>query len=118
MTGWLFGSEIDIRREYSPHFAQQYHQPFEQFSPQYQMDYSYAPSVFIDSPGATGAVITTKKEAHSTPTISSESASERSMDTTKGSDLVMLLAAAAAATIGGAILVSAISKKKEIKKKK
>ena len=65
----LFGHvDVDITegaKIYSPII----HQPFEVFSPQYQMDYSYAPMVAIESPGARGAVITTKKEAASEPYV-------------------------------------------------
>jgi len=50
-------------------WAPVYHKPFEQFSPSYQLDYSYAPNVQISSPGATGSTITTKKEATQTPYI-------------------------------------------------
>ena len=64
--GLLFDQHITQgARTFSPIL----HQPLEQFSPQYQMDYSYAPTVQIESPGATGATITTKKEAHSDPYI-------------------------------------------------
>ena len=45
-----------------------YHQPYETFSPtyapkkSYQMDYSFAPTVQISSPQATGPYITSKKD--------------------------------------------------------
>ena len=68
MGGWLFGVDYHYT-EGAKTYAPILHQPFEQFSPQYQQDYIYAPSVQIDSPGAIGPAITTKKEAHSTPYI-------------------------------------------------
>ena len=47
-----------------------YHQPYETFAPVYapkksiQADYSFAPTVQISSPNATGATITSKKDAN------------------------------------------------------
>lgn len=56
--GWL----IDQKMNYSPTINK--HQPFEQFQYSPQIDYSYAPSIAWESPGATvtGATVTTKKE--------------------------------------------------------
>ena len=74
MGGLLFGVDVNqtFKETYSPTYAQTYHKPFEQFSPQYQMDYVYQPNVMIESPGAKGPITTTKKEAVSTQEQSSE----------------------------------------------
>lgn len=62
----LMDTNVDISQQFSE--ANIYHKPFETFSPSYQMDYLYAPAVAIESPGASGSTITTKKEATQTPT--------------------------------------------------
>ena len=105
--GWLVDQHITQgARTYAPTL----HQPFEQFAPQYQMDYQYAPSVFIESPGAQGAVMTTKKEATSTPYIG---APEIITPTTGvESDPMGMLLILGVVAVGGAIAVSFISKKK------
>ena len=53
----------------TPSIAYPYAQYSPQYAPQLQWDYSYAPSIIIESPGAKGATIETKKEATSTPTL-------------------------------------------------
>jgi len=105
--GWLFDQNITQgARTYSPTL----HQPFEQFAPQYQMDYSYAPNVQISSPGATGSTITTKKEASSTPYIGAPDITAAT--TGVESDPMGMLLILGVIAVGGAIAVSFISKKK------
>ena len=105
--GWLFDQHITQgARTYAPTT----HQPFEQFAPQYQMDYSYAPNVQIHSPGATGSTITTKKEASSTPYIGAPEIITPTIgqETDPMGNLLILGIIA----VGGAIAVSFISRKK------
>jgi len=66
--GLLMDVNQDIYQSKKESYANVYHEPFETFSPAYQLDYAYAPSVFIESPGSSGSTITTKKEAIQTPT--------------------------------------------------
>ena len=109
MTGWLIGSDIHIT-EGAKTYAPVLHQPFEQFSPQYQMDYSYAPTVQIDSPGARGAVITTKKEAHSTPYIGGPDVTAPTTgQTTDPTGMIVLLGLVA---VGGYVAVGFLKRKK------
>lgn len=102
------GVLADFNYEYSPTDQRVFHKPFEVFSPQYQMDYSYAPTVQIDSPGARGAVITTKKEAASSPSVGGPEYT-KARDTSDPMGMLLILGVVA---VGGAIAVSFISKKK------
>ena len=105
--GWLFDQHIT---QGARTWAPTTHAAFEQFAPQYQMDYSYAPNVQIHSPGATGSTITTKKEASSTPYIG---APEIITPTTGvESDPMGMILILGVIAVGGAIAVSFISKKK------
>jgi len=106
VLGVLFGSETKIKKEiaYSPII----HQPFEVFSPAYQLDYSYAPSVFIESPGARGSVITTKKEATQTPYVGGSEIQQTQTDTEGWTSIILILGLVA---VGGYVLVSHKKKK-------
>ena len=105
--GWLVDQHITQgAKTYSPTITH----PLAQFSPTYQMDYQYAPTVQIESPGARGAVMTTKKEATSTPTISGADISAPT--TGVESDPMGMLLILGVIAVGGAIAVSFISKKK------
>lgn len=105
--GWLFDYH---HTEGAKTYAPVIHKPFELFAPQYQMDYSYAPTVQIESPGARGAVITTKKEAHSEPYIGGPDVTAPT--TGVESDPMGMLLILGVIAVGGAIAVSFISKKK------
>lgn len=86
------------------------HQPFEQFSPSYQMDYSYAPTVNIDSAGARGSVITTKKQATQTPYIGgADVTAPTTGQTTDPMGMIMLLGVVA---VAGYVAVGLLKKKK------
>ena len=94
-------------KTYSPVF----HKPFEQFSPQYQMDYQYAPTIQIDSPGAAGAVMTTKKEAHSTPYIGGPTVTAPTTGPT--SDPMGMILILGLVAVGGYVAVNMLGKKKK-----
>lgn len=78
--GLIADTYVDIYSSKKETHAQTYHQPFETFMPSYQLDYAYAPAVMIESPGATGSTVTTKKEAVQTPT-------QEGIDTTQKDDI-------------------------------
>jgi len=104
--GWL--TDINIREERS--FSPIYHKPFEQFSPSYQLDYSWAPSVIIDSPGSSGATITTKKEATQTPYVGgSEFSPSGDISTPDYGTIAIVLGVL---VVGGYLVGSWIKKKK------
>lgn len=105
--GWLFDMHVT---EGAKTYAPIIHKPFEQFSPQYQMDYSYAPSVFIESPGARGAVITTKKEARSEPYIGgADVTAPTTGQTTDPMGMILLLGVVA---VAGYVAVGFLKRKK------
>jgi hypothetical protein len=97
---------------------QVYHQPYEQFAPVYapkksiQLDYSYAPSIFIESPNSKGATITTKKDASLSGDVASSPSLTSSADAALGSGNNSLLTLA---LIGGIAIIGIyfITKKKE-----
>jgi len=94
-------------------YAPVIHKPFEIFAPQYQMDYSYAPTVNIESPGATGSVITSKKEAMSSPYVGGpEVIAPTSGPTNDPMGMVLILGLVA---VGGFVLVNVLDKKKQKK---
>ena len=108
MGGLLFG--VDITQG-AQTYAPVIHKPFEIFSPQYQMDYSYAPNVQIDSPGATGSTITTKKEARSEPYVGGTEV----VAPTTGveSDPMGMILILGLVAVGGYVAVNLLSKKKK-----
>lgn len=96
-------TDINVKQSFSPI----YHKPFEQFSPAYQLDYSYAPNIQIDSPGATGTTITTKKESAQTPYIGGTDLSETQQQDIMGPILLLGILG-----IGGWIAVNYLKRKK------
>ena len=110
MGGWLFGVDItEGAKTWSPTT----YKPFSTFSPQYQMDYSYAPNIQISSPGATGSTITTKKEASSTPTQTGATVTAPTTGTeTDPMGTVLLIAALA---VGGFVVVGYLNRGKKKK---
>lgn len=97
----LMDTNVDIYSSTKKSWANVYHEPFEQFSPSYQLDYAYAPMVAIESPGATGSTVTTKKEAIQTPTQEGiDQAQSDALSKTRGSNDLLLLGLAGAVIIG------------------
>lgn len=92
-------------------YAPVIHKPFEVFAPQYQMDYSYAPTVNIESPGATGSVITTKKEAMSEPYVGGTDVTAPT--TGVESDPMGMILILGLVAVGGYVAVSLLKKKKK-----
>ena len=110
--GLLMDMNVDITegaQTYSPII----HQPFEQFSPSYQIDSTYAPSIFIDSPQSTGAVVTTKKQATQTPTI--EGADVTAPTTGSPPDITGTILMVAIVGVIGYVIVTMVKKKKRKK---
>jgi len=101
-------TDINITEKKS--FSPIYHKPFELFSPSYQLDYSWAPSVIIDSPGSSGATITTKKEATQTPTIEGSDTAQSDLEAQDYTGLVLILGVI---VVGGYIAGSWLKKKKK-----
>ena len=115
----LFDINQNLQSTYSPTTYEKYSTFSPVYSPTlgYQLDYAYAPSIFIESPGATGAVVTTKKEMTQTPDITGAT-STQSPTTTAGqtsgqSDIWGIVLLLGLVGIGGYILVHAMKKKKD-----
>ena len=106
--GWFMDYHVT---EGAKTYAPIIHKPFEQFSPQYLMDYSYAPTVQIESPGAQGAVITTKKEAHSTPYIGG--ADVEAPTTGQPQDIMGPILLLGLVAVGGYVAVGFLKRKKK-----
>lgn len=102
--GWFIDQNLDY--EYSPTITK--HKAFETFIPIYQIDSQYSPSVFIDSPGARGATMTTKKEA------SASASQEHGADLSEATqqDLFTPILILAGLGVGGYILVNLFKKGK------
>jgi len=108
--------DFNFEQMYSPTITH----PLAQYQPTYapkksvQLDYAYAPSVFIESPGSTGATVTTKKEAN----LSGDVAPSQGIAPLIGSDTtqndpmgtIMILGLVA---VGGYVLVKYMNKRKK-----
>ena len=105
----IFGIDFHLT-EGAKTYAPVIHQPFEQFAPQYQQDYIYAPSVQIDSPGAQGPIVTTKKEAMSTPYIGGPEVVAPTQGGSQSDPTGMILILGLVA-VGGYVLSTMIKKK-------
>lgn len=113
------GLLLDFYNSTTEQNQQVYHQPYETYAPVYapkkslQMDYSFAPSVQIQSPNATGATIDTKKSADLSGATSSSSGATDTLGqtstTSSGTNSLLMIA-----LIGGIALVGVffISRKK------
>lgn len=109
---FLYDFNVSQKKTYSPTFAEEHHKPFELFSPQNQYDYSYAPNVQIDSPGATGSTITTKKEASSSLEQSKEIAPSVSQSDTEQQDLMTPILIMGGLAVVGYVAIRVLGKKK------
>lgn len=110
--GLIADFNVDIT-EGAKTYAPIIHQPFEQFSPSYQIDSTYAPSIFIDSPQSTGAVVTTKKQATQTPYIGG--ADVEAPTTGSPPDITGTILLIAIIGVAGYIAVTVLKKKKRKK---
>lgn len=110
--GLLFDQTV----HYQPTDSRNIHKMFEQFTYQPQIDYSYAPQIIWESPNttATGATITTKKEAKSTQ--SQENDASGATDISQ-QDLFTPLVILAAVGVGGYILLKLLGPGKQKKAK-
>jgi len=111
----LFGSDV-TESSYSPTTYEKFSEFAPVYAPQlgYQMDYTYAPMIAIESPGATGAVVTTKKQATQTQEVTGATQSQDPSVSQAGSQsdpmgMILILGLVA---VGGYVLVSMKKKKK------
>ena len=112
--------DMTMEYQYSP--TSTLYEKFSTFSPvyapqmSYQMDYAYAPSVFIESPGAQGAVITTKKQATQTQDVTGATSSQdptvSPSQVGPSSDPMGMILILGLVAVGGYVLVSMKKKKK------
>ena len=99
----LFDFNQDVYQSKKESYQMEYHKSFEQFSPSYQMDYIHAPTVNIESAGASGSDVATKKESTQEPyaggltSLQSDSPSE---STDLGGTLIIVSIVAVAGIIG------------------
>lgn len=111
--------------EYESSYSPTIYEKFSTFSPVYaptlgyQMDYAYAPTVQIDSPGAQGAVVTTKKEMKQTPDITGATTEQSPAVTQEGaqSDPMGMILILGLVAVGGFVLVKVLDKSKGAGKK-
>lgn len=117
------GLLMDFTSEYQYSPQKTLYEKFSTFSPVYapqlgyQMDYTYAPMVAIESPGATGAVVTTKKEAKQTQDVTGATSEQSPVSepsqvgpTSDPMGMILILGLVA---VGGYVLVNVIGKKKK-----
>lgn len=120
----LFGSDT-LEYQYSP--QKTIYEKFSEFAPVYapvtgyQLDYSYAPSMFIDSPGSRGAVVTTKKQMTQTPDITGATLEQSPIvspsqvgPTSDPMGMILILGLVA---VGGYVAVNLLKKKTQKDKK-
>lgn len=116
--GLLADFNVEVQETYAPTI----YEKFATFAPQYaptlgyQLDYAYAPNIQIESPGAIGSQVTTKKEMTQTP--EQVSAIEQSPTVTPSqvgpqSDPMGIILILGLVAVGGYILVSMVKKKRK-----
>lgn len=114
---------MDFTQEIQHTFSPTTYEKFSTFAPVYspttgyQLDYSYAPMVAIESPGARGAVVTTKKEATQTPAVTGAT-TEQSPTVSPSqvgptSDPMGMILILGLVAVGGYVAVNLIGKKKK-----
>jgi len=121
-SGFLWGGvDIQTQETYAPTIYEKFSTFAPVYSPTsaYQMDYSYAPTIAIESPGTTGAVVTTKKQATQTPDITGAT-TEQSPTVTPSqvgpqSDPMGMILILGLVAVGGYVAVSMLGKKKQKK---
>jgi len=116
--GWLMDFNQEIQKTFSPTTYEKFSTFAPVYSPVtgYQMDYSYAPNVQINSPGATGSTITTKKEMSQTPTVTGATV-EQSPTTAPSqvgptSDPMGMILILGLVAVGGYVAINLLGKKK------
>jgi len=113
----------DINVEIQETFSPTTYEKFSTFAPVYspttgyQLDYAYAPMVAIESPGASGPVVTTKKEMAQTPAVTGAT-TEQSPITSPSqvgptSDPMGMILILGLVAVGGYVAVSLLGKKKK-----
>jgi len=124
MAAGIFAADFitEIQKTYSPTT----YEKFSTFAPvyaptsAYQMDYSYAPTIAIESPGTVGAVVTTKKQATQTPAVIGATTSQDPTVTPSQvgptSDPMGMILILGLVAVGGYVAVSMLGKKKKEKK--
>lgn len=119
---WFIDQTVEIQKTYAPTIYEKFSTFSPVYSPQfgYQMDYTYAPMVAIESPGATGAVVTTKKEAKQTQEVTGATSEQSPVVTPSQvgptSDPMGMILILGLVAVGGYVAVSLIKKKKTIPK--
>lgn len=113
--GWF--ADFNLESSYSPTIYEKFSTFAPVYAPSmgYQLDYSYAPMVAIESPGASGAVVTTKKEMTQTPDVTGATTSQSPSVSQAGSQsdpmgMILILGLVA---VGGYVAVNLIGKKKK-----
>lgn len=117
--GWL----VDVTQEYQYSPQKTLYEKFSTFAPVYapqlgyQLDYTYAPMVAIESPGATGAVVTTKKEAKQTQEVTGATTAQSPVSAPSqvgpASDPMGMILILGLVAVGGYVAVSLLKKKKK-----
>jgi len=116
--GWLMDFNQEVQQTFSPTTYEKFSTFSPVYAPQqsYQLDYAYAPSLFIESPGAQGAVITTKKQATQTQDVTGATSSQdptvSPSQTGPASDPMGMILILGLVAVGGYVLVSMKKKKK------
>ena len=117
----FIGADIttEIQKTYSPTIYERFSTFSPVYAPQlgYQLDYTYAPMMAIESPGATGAVVTTKKQASQTQEVTGAT-SEQSPTVSPSqvgptSDPMGMILILGLVAVGGYVAVSLLKKKKK-----
>jgi len=115
--------DYSYEHQYSP--QKTIYEKFSTFSPVYapqlgyQLDYTYAPMMAIESPGASGAVVTTKKEASQTQDVTGATSAQSPVSSpaqvgpTTTSDPMGMILILGLVAVGGYVAVSMLGKKKK-----
>lgn len=118
--GLLTDINVEIMKTWSPTTYEKFSTFAPVYAPQlgYQLDYTYAPMVAIESPGARGAVVTTKKESTQTQDVTGATTEQSPTiapsqvgPTSDPMGMILILGLVA---VGGYVAVSLIGKKKKM----
>ncbi|MBA7496537.1 hypothetical protein ES702_07146 [subsurface metagenome] len=124
MAAGIFAVDFttEIQKTYAPTIYEKFSTFAPVYAPQlgYQLDYTYAPMMAIESPGARGAVVTTKKEASQTQDVTGAT-TEQSPTVSPSqvgptSDPMSMILILGLVAVGGYVAVSLLKKKKKIKR--
>lgn len=109
-------ADFNLEYQYAPTTYEKFSTFAPVFAPQrsLQMDYSYAPNIQIDSPGAVGSTITTKKEMKATQDVTGATTSQDPSVSQVGpsSDPMGMILILGLVAVGGYVLTGYLKKKK------